>query len=373
MTRPPRTDALLALAGLALVMVEQVAGPGLSPADLLFVPGFAAVAWRRTAPLEATLVCIFFLGAGEFIEAKNTNVFSIFLALALVLYSFAVHADRARLVPGLVVAGLMCCAISVEAGLNNPEGSSTGGVIVGGILFALFVVVLPPLGIGLGVRRHGELRAQLERRAEELEAERERHAAAAAGEERARMAADLHAVVAQGVRGMLDQVAAARATALTDPDRAEAAILASEERGRDALTEMRALLGVLRRGDEDLALAPQPSLARLDALATHVRGDGLEVSLRVEGTPRPLTPGLDVAAYRVVEDALAEAAGSSQAEVVVRWAPRDVQLEVGIDGPQLAAPDALGPARQRVELFGGRLDAGRRPRGGSAMRAEVPV
>jgi signal transduction histidine kinase len=163
---------------------------------------------------------------------------------------------------------------------------------------------------------------------------------------------------------MLAAVRDARAAIRADPATAAPVIAGLEDRGRAALTEMRSLLGVLRRGDEDLALAPIPSLARLEALAArHACG------LRVEGPPRPVSPGLDVAAYRVVESALERAASAH--DVVLRWTPRAVEVEVAADGPQLAEPDAaLG---ELVGLFDGRVSAGRRPRGGSALRAALPT
>jgi signal transduction histidine kinase len=172
---------------------------------------------------------------------------------------------------------------------------------------------------------------------------------------------------------MLDDVAVAREAVVERRAAAGPAIGVVEERGRQALTEMRRLLGVLRHGDEDLALAPYPSLVRLGALKRSQPGDGPLVSLRVEGTPRPVPAGLDVAAYRVVEDVLASATTAGRADVVVRWDPRDLELEVAVDGPELADLAQLGPVRERVALFSGRLQAGRRPGGGSAIRAALPV
>jgi signal transduction histidine kinase len=375
MRKPPRNDLIVALGILAVMLVEQVTYIGWNwGAELFKVPGCLALAWRRSAPVPSSIVCVSLLGSGEWFEEGDSDSMAVFAGILLSLFSLAAYAPRRQLVFAVPAVVASLCATSVNASLNNPvPGESTLEAVSGGILFAVVVLCIPALAIGWGARRQSDLNRRVEEQARLLEAERERHAEAAAGEERARVASDLHEVVAAGVRAMLAELREARSGAGDDPDRAEAAMLRVEERGRDALTEMRGLLGVLRRGDEDLALAPQPSLARLDALVRQAAAAGLDVALRVEGTPRPLTPGLDVAAFRVLEDALAQASGAAHADVVVRWTERDVGLQVGVDGPQLADAARLGAARERVALFGGHLDAGRRARGGSALRAELPA
>ena len=372
MTRPSRGDALLAGGLLVAMGAEQAVGRGLSWADLLYVPAFAALAWRRVAPVPSALVAIAFLGASEFAEALNTNAFMLFAAVVLAQFSLTLYAPSRQLRAGAAGAALLVVVVALRANFNDPQGESDATIASGAILFALLVLSAPPLALGYGVRRQGELRRQLEERAHELDSERELHAATAAATERERMAQDLHEIVADGVRSMLGELGEARRLAASDPDRAAAAVLSVEERGRDALTELRSLLGVLRRGDEDLELAPQPSLSRLDVLAGRA-GHGIQVDLRVEGEPRTLTPGLDVAAFRVVEEALTHAAGARHAQILVRWSERDVLLEVAVDGPQLGDASALRAARERAALFGGRLDAGRRPRGGSAVAARLPL
>jgi signal transduction histidine kinase len=373
-TRPPRSDLLLAAAFALAVLVEQALFEDLAWVDALKLPGCLALAWRRVAPVAAAPVVIACFGGGEFLVDGDSDAFTTFAAIVLALFSVAVHARPERLAAGTGAAAAVTLAISVEAGLNDPApGEATALTVMAGLLFGLLVIIGPSLGIGLVARRQTELRRRLAERAGELEAERERHAAAAATAERARMAAELHTVVDAGVRAMLGEVASARRLAREDPNAAGAAIMRVEQRGRDALAEMRALLGVLRRGDEDLALAPQPSLGRLDLLARELTSHGLDVSLRVEGVPRLVSPGLDVAAYRLVEEALAQAAGARRADVVVRWTASDLEVEVGVDGHQLADVARLDGARERVVLFDGRLEAGRRPRGGSAMRAGLPV
>jgi signal transduction histidine kinase len=160
-----------------------------------------------------------------------------------------------------------------------------------------------------------------------------------------------------------------------DPARAREAMAAVENTGREALDEMRRLLGVLRRGDDDIALAPQPTLTRLDMIAEQV---GMDVDLRVEGEAPAIPPGLDVAAYRVVQEALRamHRSGEDDATVTVRYSRRGIELEV--TGNAAVHEDAeaelrLLGTRERIALFGGELSAGRRRGGGWGLRARLPL
>ena len=186
--------------------------------------------------------------------------------------------------------------------------------------------------------------------------------------------------MAHDVSVMLVQAQAARRIVPADPDRAREAIAAVETTGREALGELRRLLGVLRRGDEELALAPQPSLGRVSTLVDRIRTAGVAVELEIAGAPYPLPPGLDAAAFRVVQEALANVlqhAGTGRAEVRVAYGPTGVELRVRDDGG--AAPesvqegDGLVGLRERVVLYGGDLRTGRRRAGGFELRARLPV
>jgi signal transduction histidine kinase len=159
-----------------------------------------------------------------------------------------------------------------------------------------------------------------------------------------------------------------------------AALTAIETTGREAIDEMRRLLGILRRGDDELTLAPQPSLTELDALVAGVREAGLPVTLEVVGEPIALPPGVDLSAYRIVQEALTNAlkhAGPAHARVIVRYGADAVELEVSDDGP--GGVDAPGTGhglvgmRERVALYGGDLEAGSRREGGWALRARLPL
>ena len=368
MTRPPRRDALLSAVLVAAVLIEQAVFRGEPGVALLNAIACVVLAWRRTAPVASCLVALAFLAGPEFVEASASDAFTTFAAIVVALFSLTAYAPH-RPVAAAAAAVVLLAAVSVQASLEEDDLLEA---IAGGVLFAVIVIAGPALGVGVAVRRHGELRRRLEEQVRELETERERHAAAAADAERARVAGELHDVAAAGVRTMLADLAVARQAVVERQASAGPAIAAVEDRGRQALSDMRGLLGVLRRGDEDLAIAPHPSLSRLDALARSRPADGPRVSVRVEGEPRPVSAGLDVAAYRVVEDALARATTAGRADVVVRWQPRDLELEVAVDGPELADVAELRSVGERVSLFSGRLQAGRRPDGGSALRAALP-
>jgi signal transduction histidine kinase len=214
----------------------------------------------------------------------------------------------------------------------------------------------------------------LEARAVRLERER----ATAIADERARIARELHDVVAHSVSVMVIQAQAAQHA--DDARLTGEALRSIESTGQQALVEMRRLLGLLRRADDELALAPQPSLRHLDHLAATVRQAGLPVELRVEGEPAPLPPGVDLSAYRIVQEALTNAlkhAGPARALVLVRYRPGEIELEVSDDGAGAPAPangggHGLAGMRERVDVYGGELESGRRPGGGYALRVRLP-
>ena len=175
---------------------------------------------------------------------------------------------------------------------------------------------------------------------------------------------------------MVVQGSAARRLVPRDPERAQAAFASVETTGREALTEIRSLLGVLRREDEDLALAPQPSLAHVSSLVKRTSAAGLPVALRVEGEARPLPAGVDLTAYRVLQAALGgalEHGGAGRAEVTVRYGAERVEVEVFDDGDGDDDGRLLLGARERVALYGGDLQAGPVAAGGHSVRARLPV
>jgi signal transduction histidine kinase len=219
------------------------------------------------------------------------------------------------------------------------------------------------------------------RRAERLRAEQEEHARDAITAERSRIARELHDVVAHTLSVIVLQAGAGRRIAAEQPDRARGVLGAIETLGRDALGDMRRMVGILRTdGDGQAGTEPQPSLAGLADLATRVRSAGLAVELRTEGEPRPLPPGVDLSAYRIVQEALTNAlrhAGAASAHVVVRYGQSAVEVEVTDDGrgppPAGGGGHGLVGMRERVGMFGGELEIGAGDRGGFRVRALLPA
>jgi signal transduction histidine kinase len=235
--------------------------------------------------------------------------------------------------------------------------------------------------LGDSARSRRAYTAELEDRAERLERERELEASRAAAEERARIARELHDMVAHHVSMMVVQAEAGPVVVERDPKTAAQAFDSIGAIGRQALGEMRRLLGVLRSGEDRApSLTPQPGLEQLPALVEQVRQAGLEAKLEVEGEPRPLPPGMDLSAYRIVQEALTNAvrhAGPGSAKVLVRYGDGDVRLEIRDHGMGSRnhnhAGHGLVGMRERVNLYGGDLAAGPHPDGGFTVAARLPL
>lgn len=202
----------------------------------------------------------------------------------------------------------------------------------------------------------------------------------AVADERARIARELHDIVGHGVSVMTVQAAAVRRLLRPDQERERDALLAVERTGREALAEMRRMVGVLRRSEEAEALAPQPSLRRLDALVEQARRAGLPVDLQVEGTAVELPPGVDLAAYRVVQEGLTNAlkhARATRAEVRVQYGDGEVEVSVANDGRLESGAEGAGHGllgmRERVAVYGGELEAGPQPTGWFRLRVRLPA
>ena len=332
------------------------------PATLLWsVP----LLFRRRFPLGAPLT-VFGVLAAEAIAAGDAVTSSQVNAVAL-LAAFGVLGAHREL--RLALAGAAVGYAALVTIIVNDDLAAAAAVPI--LVFAAVAWV-----IGRTIGEHGRRAEVLGERAERLE---RANAEAVAGE-RARIARELHDVIAHSVSVMTVQAGAARLLLDEDPDRARAPLLAVEETGREALAEMRRLLGILRGDEERAALAPQPSIARIDALAEQVRTAGLPVDVHVEGEPRPLSPGVDLAAYRVVQEALTNAlkhAGAARARVDLRY--RDTALELAIMDDGRAPANGAGAGhgivgmRERVSLYGGELRAGPRREGGFEVRATLPL
>jgi signal transduction histidine kinase len=212
----------------------------------------------------------------------------------------------------------------------------------------------------------------------ELEHEREERARLAVAEERARIARELHDVITHNVTVMVVEASAERRGL---PPGETANVLGSIARtGRETLTELRRLLGVLRVPDDEAGMAPQPKLADLESLVDAVRASGRPVDLRIEGEPRELPSGIDLSAYRIVQEALTNVvkhAGPAVAEVVVSYRPNLLELSISDNGLSLADGDGPGLGlvgmRERAAMCGGHCRAGPRPQGGYEVVVELPL
>ncbi len=321
------------------------------------------------------------------------------LALFLIFYGAGAFLAerRAWFALGLGVIALSTDTLIATAGLAE------------GVFPAIFLL-LAPWAVGRMLRERGARERAHRESAERLDAEREQRAATATFRERARIARELHDVIAHSVSVMVIQAAGARTVMDSEPDRAEASLRSVERAGREALTEMRRLLGVLGGGDHLRGLAPQPGLADVRDLVDRTRAAGLPTDLHVEGEPAMLSPTLDLCAFRIVQEGLTNAikhAGPARATVRVRWAADALELEVADDGrgSRMARGTADGHRgtadghrgtanghggaadghegatgghgiagmRERAALHGGSIHAAPGANGGFIVRARLPL
>jgi len=274
---------------------------------------------------------------------------------------------QARLGLGVVLVAAALVAY------NNPD--RTAGELV-------FVPVLFGVGwlAGFALRERVEEAEAAEVRATQAERERDAAARIAVAEERARIARELHDIVAHSVSVMVLQIGAVRHKLPAELQEDKDALQGVERTGRSALAEMRRLLGALHDGDgAGAALAPQPGLGDLEALAEKVGLAGLPVELRVEGEPVALPRAVDLSAYRIVQEGLTNAlkhARAAGADVTVRYGAEGVQLEIRDDGVGATTTDGLGHGlvgiRERVKIYGGEMSAGTAPGGGWVLTARLP-
>jgi len=338
---------------------------------LLLVASTLPVAWRRRSPLRVLAVVAVMAVAYEVAGFASTLPFGLVLAL----YTVAAHCDRrrSRMAGGLVGAALV--VVLLQASRWEP---SILQVVANLTIFAMAWLVGDNVQVGRARV------ADLAERAGRAERDRQAEALRAAGEERSRIARELHDIIAHSLSVMIVQAGGARRILSQDPDQAADALASIEFTGRQAMTEMRRLLGVLRddRHEEEASFAPQPSLSSLPALVEHYADAGLLVSLEVSGAERGLPPGVDLSAYRIVQEALTNVlrhAGTATATVRVAYDDRGVELEIHDDGNGKAVGTGdgnghgLAGMRERVQLFGGDLVAGPKPGGGFRVTARLPL
>jgi signal transduction histidine kinase len=372
--RSPELWLDLGLVGLAIaaqvevwVLTEAESEWLLAPLALLAT--LAPVA-RRRAPFGAPLVALLALTAMAFTAERYVPATATTLVVVMVV-AWIIGAYNALPV---ATAGLGATLALVLVVVGRDPTSTIGQAL------AVFVVITVSWAIGIGWYRRTRHAAALEQRA--LRAEREREAAAriAVAEERARIARELHDVVAHSVAVMVLHAGAVRTRLAPRQEQEREGLLTIESTGREALAEMRRLLGAMRADSEGVELGPQPGLDRLDQLVDHIRASGLAVQVRVEGDPVPLAAGIDLSAYRIVQEGLTNTlkhAGPARAEIVVRYGSSDVEVEVVDDGHAAREADLAGHGlvgmRERAKLYGGDFEAGPRAGGGFAVRARLPL
>jgi signal transduction histidine kinase len=378
---PLLTDAALtaALAVLAIVTAFQLVIPTASvpppPAPVVVIWAVALVApllLRRRFPL--TVLVVTTVSFTLYWAVGQVNEIASWLTLGVAAYSAGAHGRGRRAAVVWAVCGLALAVV-------NTAGSLVTGLlepfqVVGLVLFTVlpFAVGWP---LGVMVRTLREYRAVLEERNRQLDAERAANTHRAILEERVRIARELHDVVAHHVSVMGVQAGVARRLFDRRPADAVEAITSVETASRQTIADLQQLVGVLRQEEPD-DLAPQPRLEQLPALVAHMEQAGLPVDLAIEGAPRELPAGVELSAYRIVQEALTNAlkhAGPARAGVTVRYHDHAVEVEVLDDGrgpsPTRAGTGGKGllGMRERVGVHGGRLDTGRGPRGGFRVHA----
>ena len=364
---------MLIAAALTAAMLFEVWAEHLRPAEVvtpLMVVAGAALAWRRLYPLAVTAVLVVVAALQAAAGMSMHTAVAPVVASLVLSWAIGAYEERRRAVLGLT---LLVCGIWLSIGIDVLRGTdhyqSTDVPWIG-----MIVLVPGVLGIVFGARTRSLREA--EARARRLELERRE----AIAEERARIARELHDVIAHSVSVMTVQAGAAEEMLKRDPTRALDPVRAVQQTGREALNEMKRLVGMLREHDEETVLEPQPRLRDVERLVAQVREAGLEVELRVEGDPRPLPVGIDLSAYRVVQEgltnALKHAGAGARATVTVSYRKDGLAIEVSDDGStvmQAGAGHGLVGMRERVGVFGGTFDAGPRESGGFAVRALLPL
>ena len=369
-------DALV-VAGIVVSIVVAVADRNTKdgPDGPLWFDVLASVAclvpffFRRRYPFGAPVAVGVLIAAISFVDSGLvSDEFVMFLSGITIAFMFGMLRERNQAVAGAAFL------VGIVAIVAHNQGDHPGDFVFPSIVFGVAWVV------GFVLAQKLQEGTEAKERAERLEREREEQARIAVAEERARIARELHDIVGHSVSVMTVQAAGVRSLLKPEQEREREALEIIEQTGREALAEMRRLVGVLRRPEEGPALAPQPSLEHVEKLVAQARESGLPVKLRVEGDPVQLPAGVDLTAYRLVQEGLTNAikhARAENAEVIVRYGDGQVELTVSDDGAGdgegVKGGNGLVGMRERVSVYGGELDAGPRPEGGFRLHATLPV
>jgi signal transduction histidine kinase len=364
------TALLVAIGIIDVCTSESLEGPLAANLAVVTFITLSSV-WRRTRPL-VTVACSFsgFLILAIFLT-QPPDLFISIVILVTVGYSVGQHLVGARSVIAVVFGAVVVIVVSA---IYDP----------GDIFFPVGFFWIVPWLAGRTLRNQTMLARELAEKAERAEHAREEDERRAISLERNRIARELHDVLAHNLSVMVVQASAARRIVDRNPEQAVEVAALIERTGREALAEIRHLFGAVRRGEGEDLSGP-PSIARVDALARRAREAGLGVELRVVGDPVPLPAGIDLTAYRIIQEALTNTlkhAGSARAAVTVSYEPNEVVLSIEDDGEGSREGFELGEAggghglvgmRERAALYGGLVQAGRRRGGGFAVHARLPT
>jgi signal transduction histidine kinase len=360
---------LVVLGLIELLTLDEPAGVKLGGAAVVSAMAISLL-WRRTRPVEM-LACLIVLAlAGELFFVGPPGSLTQVLILLTACYSVGAHADGRR---GFVGLGVGVVGVTALAIVFDPSD----------IVFPVVFFVVTPWMFGRVLRNTLLTARELAERAELAEHAREEEELRAVMVERNRVARELHDVLAHNLSVVVVQAGAARRIVERDPERAAEVAALIELTGREALAELRHLFGPLRREDGG-APTEQPGLGDLERLVARVQQAGLPVDLRIDGEPVPLPAGVDLTAYRLVQESLTNAlkhAGADSATVRLSYEPNEVVISVEDDGEglsperlsNLGGGHGLAGMEERVALYGGLLQAGRRRGGGFAVRARLPT
>ncbi len=325
---PPVTDVMVAGGLAALAQVETWLTDGYEPRlpyTLAALAMTVPLAWRRTAPLLTVVAALGVLTAMA-VAGNPLDAAYIMAVLILAFYSIGAHLDRVPSVTGwLIGMVLMAALIAVETGPG-----------AGDFIFVASIVTAA-WALAAALRGRTARTVELEERAVQLEREREVRAREAVADERIRIARELHDIIAHSLSIVVVQTSAVRRRLREERPREAETLDGVEATARQALQEMRRLLGILRTDEEAMALAPQPGMAEVHRLVTQIREAGLDVDLCVEGNPRPIPPGVDLVAYRIVQESLVNVlkhAGAAEASVVASYDDSSLALAITNTGPR---------------------------------------
>jgi signal transduction histidine kinase len=333
---------------------------------LLVLAGSFAI--RRRFPLAAALTFLTYGTVATVWFEPVQNQIVPFFGLLLIPFAVGLYSEGPRMALGLLTILAVPPVIEIAQGSADVADITFLPILSGAAWLA-----------GRGVRSRTQLAAELHEATVKAQEAQEEEAQRAIAEERRRIAREMHDIVAHSVSVMVVQAGGARRILSKDPDRAVAAAQEIENAGRAALAEMRRMLGVLQGQAGERT--PQPGLAGLGSLVERARAAGQPVELRIEGETRSLPAGLDLAAYRVVQEGLTNAikyAAGAETDVLVRWSADDLELRIGDAGGGWSASingggHGLIGMQERVRLYGGDVSSGQRADGGFEVRARIPL